>query len=91
MTGPGSGDGVGTMVVMPPMGDAAGDLVLAHWFKAPGDRVTKGEPLFEVATDKVEVAVESLYTGTLTRLVCAEGETAEPGDPIAFIDEGAQG
>lgn len=77
------------MVVMPPMGDASGELVLAHWFKAPGDRVEKGETLFEVETDKVTVPVESLYSGTLTELLVAEGATATAGAPIAAIDDGA--
>ena len=77
-------------VVMPPMGDAAGDLVLALWHKAPGDRVEKGEPLFDVATDKVDMSVESLYAGTLTRIVCAEGQSAVEGETIAYIDESGQ-
>lgn len=78
-----------TPVVMPPMGDAAGDLVLSRWFKAPGDHVTKGEPLFEVATDKVEVAVEALDSGVLTQLLVAEGESAEEGQTIAYIEADA--
>lgn len=73
-------------VVMPPMGDAAGELVLNHWFKAAGDTVAKGEPFFEVATDKVEVAVEALDSGTVTQLLLAEGEEAEAGQTIAYID-----
>jgi pyruvate dehydrogenase E2 component (dihydrolipoamide acetyltransferase) len=77
-------------VVMPPMGDAAGELVLNRWFKAPGDRVDKGEPFFEVATDKVEVAVEALDSGTLTSLIVGEGESAEPGQVIAYLDPSAR-
>lgn len=73
-------------IVMPPMGDAAGDLVLNRWFKAPGDQVAKGEPLFEVATDKVEVAVEALDSGTVTEILVAEGDSAEEGQTIGFID-----
>jgi pyruvate/2-oxoglutarate dehydrogenase complex dihydrolipoamide acyltransferase (E2) component len=80
---------VDTPVVMPPMGDAAGDLVLSRWFKAAGDQVTKGEPLFEVATDKVEVAVEALDSGVLTQLLVAEGESAEEGQTIAYIEAGS--
>jgi 2-oxoglutarate dehydrogenase E2 component (dihydrolipoamide succinyltransferase) len=72
-------------VVMPPMGDAPGELVLSRWFKGPGDHVAKGEPLFEVTTEKVDVAIESLYTGTVTRLLLAEGEAAAEGATIALI------
>lgn len=75
-------------VVMPPMGDAAGELVLNRWYKAPGDPVAKGEPLFEVATDKVEVDVEALDAGTLSTRLLAEGQSAEAGQAIAYIETG---
>lgn len=73
-------------VVMPPLGDAAGELILSRWFKQVGDRVAKGESFFEVETDKVEVGVEALDTGVVAELVVAEGEAAEPGAVIAYLD-----
>lgn len=76
-------------VVMPPLGDAAGELVLARWLRAPGDRIAKGEELFEVETDKVTVPVESLYAGVVVELLLDEGASAAEGDPIATIDDGA--
>jgi pyruvate/2-oxoglutarate dehydrogenase complex dihydrolipoamide acyltransferase (E2) component len=69
------------------MGDAAGELVMSRWFKTAGERVAKGEPLFEVATDKAEV--EALDTGVLSRILLAEGQSAEPGETIAYIDADA--
>ncbi len=71
---------------MPPLCDAAGELVLNRWFKAPGDRVDKGEPFFEVATDKTESEVEALDSGTVSKLILPEGESAEAGQIIAYID-----
>lgn len=73
-------------VLMPPMGDAAGDLVVSRWFKAPGDSVAKGEALFEVSTDKVEISVEALDSGTLSEVLLGEGDTAEEGQTIAYIE-----
>ncbi len=73
-------------VVMPPLGDAAGELVVSAWLKAVGDPVTKGEDLFQVATDKVEVNVEALDSGILRRVLVAEGEAADPGQVIAVLD-----
>lgn len=75
-------------VVMPPMGDAAGELVLNRWLKRPGESVVKGEPLFEVATDKVELTVEALASGTVARLLVEEGQAAEEGQEIAYIEQG---
>jgi pyruvate dehydrogenase E2 component (dihydrolipoamide acetyltransferase) len=77
------------VVVMPPFGDASGELVLAHWHKAPGDRVEKGEALFDVETEKVTVPVESLYAGTLVEVLLDEGAAASEGAPIATIDDEA--
>lgn len=72
-------------VVMPPLGDAAGELVVSAWLRAVGERVTKGEDLFQVATDKVEVNVEALDSGILGRILVAEGEAADAGQVIAFL------
>lgn len=73
-------------VVMPPMGDAAGELIVSKWFKSPGEPITRGEYLFEVSTDKVEVAVEALAGGTLSRVAVPEGHQAEEGQVIAYIE-----
>ena len=76
------------VVVMPPFGDASGELVLAHWHKSPGERVEKGEALFDVETEKVTVPVESLYAGILVEVLLPEGGAASEGTPIAAIDDG---
>lgn len=72
-------------VVMPPLGDGAGEMVVSAWLKAVGDPVAKGEDLFRVATDKVEVNVEALDSGVLGQVLVAEGETADAGQVIAVI------
>lgn len=77
------------VVIMPPMGDAAGELVLSAWHKRPGESVTAGEPLFEVATEKVTIPVEALVSGVLSRILLEEGASAEEGEPIAYIEDAA--
>ena len=72
-------------VVMPPLGDAAGELVVSAWLRSVGDRIVKGEDLFQVATDKVEVNVEALDSGILGRILVAEGEAADAGQVIAVL------
>jgi pyruvate/2-oxoglutarate dehydrogenase complex dihydrolipoamide acyltransferase (E2) component len=75
-----------TPVVMPPMGDAAGDLVVEAWYKQVGDEIVKGEPLFQVATDKVTIDIEALVTGRLNRIVHEKDSTAEIGEIVAYIE-----
>jgi pyruvate/2-oxoglutarate dehydrogenase complex dihydrolipoamide acyltransferase (E2) component len=67
------------------MGDAAGELILAEWFKVVGDPVRKGEPLFAVETDKTTVTVEALASGVLSGILVQAGEPATEGQPIAHI------
>lgn len=75
-----------TPVVMPPMGDAPGELILCEWYVAVGDVVRKGEPLFDVETDKGVVTVEALVTGKLARTVLQQGDSGEVGDVIAYVE-----
>jgi pyruvate dehydrogenase E2 component (dihydrolipoamide acetyltransferase) len=62
----------------------AGTIV--KWLKAEGDAVEKGEPLYELDTDKVTQEVEAEASGVLLRIAVAEGEVPV-GETIAFIGE----
>jgi pyruvate dehydrogenase E2 component (dihydrolipoamide acetyltransferase) len=55
-----------------------------RWLKAEGDEVAKGEPLFELDTDKVTQEVEADAAGVLLKIVVPEGE-AEVGTTVAVI------
>jgi pyruvate dehydrogenase E2 component (dihydrolipoamide acetyltransferase) len=61
---------------------------IVKWLKAEGDQVEKGEPLYELDTDKVTQEVEAEASGVLLRITVAEGE-ADVGTTIAVI--GRQG
>jgi pyruvate dehydrogenase E2 component (dihydrolipoamide acetyltransferase) len=62
----------------------AGTIV--KWLKSEGDKVEKGEPLYELDTDKVTQEVEAEASGVLLRIAVAEGEVPV-GETIAFIGE----
>jgi len=65
----------------------AGTIV--RWLKAEGDTVEKGEPLYELDTDKVTQEVEADASGVLLKILAGEGEEIEVGKRIAVIgDEG---
>jgi pyruvate dehydrogenase E2 component (dihydrolipoamide acetyltransferase) len=59
------------------------------WLKSEGDTVAKGEPLFEVDTDKVTQEVESDFAGVLLKIVLPSGE-APVGQTIAYIGEAGE-
>jgi pyruvate dehydrogenase E2 component (dihydrolipoamide acetyltransferase) len=52
-------------IIVPPLSQTSDSLVLQGWLKKPGDKVSKGEALFTVETDKASLEVESPESGTL--------------------------
>ena len=60
---------------------------IGSWLKAEGDTVKKGEPLAQIETDKALVDVEAPCDGTVLKLLCAEGDEAACGVPIAVIGQ----
>jgi len=59
---------------------------IVKWLKSEGDKVEKGEPLYELDTDKVTQEVEADASGVLLRIAVAEGEVPV-GRTIAVIGE----
>jgi pyruvate dehydrogenase E2 component (dihydrolipoamide acetyltransferase) len=72
-------------VIMPALGMAQDEGVLLRWFKKEGEMVTAGEPLMEVATDKVDVQVEAPASGLLTAVTAQEGDEIPVGQVIGLI------
>jgi len=74
-------------VIMPDLGQTAAEGKIVRWLKKPGDRVSMGEPLLEVETDKVTMEVESYKGGYLRAILVAEGEVATALSPIAILTD----
>jgi len=72
-------------VVMPALEMAQETGKLIAWRKKEGDRVSKGEPLLEIETDKAVVEVEAPADGILAGIKAAEGAEIPVGQTIAWI------
>ena len=72
-------------VIMPALGMAQDEGILLRWLKKEGEMVQAGEPLMEVATDKVDVQVEAPATGMLTAVTAQEGDEIPVGQVIGLI------
>src|SRR5205823_225261 len=59
---------------------------IVKWLKSEGEAVKKGEPLYELDTDKVTQEVEAPFAGVLLKIAVNEGE-APVGAVVAFIGE----
>src|SRR5579864_9031412 len=72
-------------VVMPALEMAQETGKLIAWRKKEGDRVSKGEPLLEIETDKAIVEVEAPADGLLVGIKAGEGAEIPVGQTIAWI------
>src|SRR5260370_41210152 len=72
-------------VVMPALEMAQETGKLIAWRKQEGDRVTKGEPLLEIETDKAVVEVEAPADGILAGIKASAGDEIPVGRTIAWI------
>jgi pyruvate dehydrogenase E2 component (dihydrolipoamide acetyltransferase) len=80
---------VATEVILPRLGQGMEAGTIVRWLKSEGDRVERGEPLFELDTDKVTQEVEAEASGVLLRIAVAEGEVPV-GQTVAFIGEAGE-
>src|SRR6266545_4061309 len=75
-----------TEVKLPRLGQGMESGTIVKWLKSEGEAVEKGEPLYELDTDKVTQEVEADASGVLLKIAVSEGEV-EVGKTIAVIGE----
>jgi pyruvate dehydrogenase E2 component (dihydrolipoamide acetyltransferase) len=75
-----------TEIKLPRLGQGMESGTIVKWLKSEGDEVQKGEPLYELDTDKVTQEVEADASGVLLKIAIAEGEVPV-GKTIAVIGE----
>ncbi|MEK4335690.1 MULTISPECIES: dihydrolipoamide acetyltransferase family protein [Bacillus] len=71
---------------MPQLGESVTEGTISKWLVSPGDHVNKYDPIAEVMTDKVNAEVPSSFTGTITKLAAAEGDTLQVGEVFCEIE-----
>ena len=76
-------------VKLPRLGQGMESGTIVKWLKAEGDPVEKGEPLYELDTDKVTQEVEAEASGLLLKIAVLEGEVPV-GRTIAVIGEAGE-
>ena len=78
-----------TEIKLPRLGQGMESGTIVKWLKSEGDEVQKGEPLYELDTDKVTQEVEADASGVLLKISISEGEV-EVGKTIAVIGEAGE-
>ncbi|MFC9361750.1 2-oxo acid dehydrogenase subunit E2 [Rhodococcus sp. NPDC057014] len=78
---------IGTTVELPSLGENVTEATITRWLTSVGDRVEAGEPLLEVATDKVDTEIPSPAAGILLEILAQEDTVVEVGTAIAVLGE----
>jgi pyruvate dehydrogenase E2 component (dihydrolipoamide acetyltransferase) len=73
-------------VRIPQMGEGLQEARLVGFLKAPGDKVRRDDPLYQMETDKAVMDVESPYDGTLVMWTAEEGKVLPIGSEIAKME-----
>jgi pyruvate dehydrogenase E2 component (dihydrolipoamide acetyltransferase) len=74
-----------TIVTMPRLSDTMTEGTVATWLKKVGDKISEGDILAEIETDKATMEFESFNEGTLLYIGIPEGETAPVDSLLAII------
>jgi len=73
------------VVTMPRLSDTMTDGTVATWLKKVGDKISEGDILAEIETDKATMEFESFNSGTLLEIGIQEGESAPVDSVLAII------
>ncbi|HEX8703993.1 MAG TPA: pyruvate dehydrogenase complex dihydrolipoamide acetyltransferase [Myxococcaceae bacterium] len=76
-------------IQMPNLSPTMKEGKIVKWHKKVGDKISSGEAIAELETDKSNLDVEAYDDGFLLQIVVGEGESAPVGSPIAYV--GAKG
>lgn len=77
-------------VQMPQLGASMERGTIMKWFKKEGDRVTTGEPLVEIMTDKTNMEIEAEVSGVLLQICTNVDEEVAVHHVIAYIGEAGE-
>lgn len=77
-----------TNITMPKLSDTMLEGTLLKWHKKAGDKISVGDVIADVETDKATMEMEAFDDGVLAELLIPEGGVVKVGDPIARLDGG---
>ncbi|MBX3010482.1 MAG: 2-oxo acid dehydrogenase subunit E2 [Caldilineaceae bacterium] len=78
-----------TEVKLPDLGEGVEEASISRWLVKEGDTVNAGDPILEVATDKVDTEMPAPVSGKILKIHVRENEIATPATVLAMI--GAEG
>lgn len=75
------------VITMPRLSDTMEEGTLIKWNAAVGDKISAGDTIADIETDKATMELQAFDDGTLAKIVVNDGETAPVGSPIVVFAE----
>lgn len=75
-------------IQMPKLGESVQEATITKWFVKAGDRIEEDQPLFEVATDKVDSEIPSPVDGIMKKIIYQQNSLVPVGEIVAIIETG---
>ena len=72
---------------VPTVGESITEVMIGEWLKKEGDFAAEDEPVVIIETDKVNVELPAPVSGVITKITKGDGDDAEVGDVIGFMEE----
>lgn len=76
-------------VILPKLGQTVEEATIVRWCKSEGEKISKGDILFEIETDKAVLEVESFFEGILLKVLSGDGAVLPVNTVVGYI--GKQG
>ncbi|GMH21802.1 hypothetical protein Nepgr_023645 [Nepenthes gracilis] len=74
-------------IFMPALSSTMTEGKIVSWIKSEGDKLSKGDGVVVVESDKADMDVETFYDGYLAKIIVEEGSVAPVGSAIALLAE----
>jgi 2-oxoglutarate dehydrogenase E2 component (dihydrolipoamide succinyltransferase) len=74
-------------IVVPQLGESVVEARVARWLKKEGDRVSTGDPVVELETEKIDLEVGADHPGVIASIKHREGDDVKVGEVLAVVDE----
>jgi 2-oxoglutarate dehydrogenase E2 component (dihydrolipoamide succinyltransferase) len=72
-------------ILIPKLGESVQEATITKWFVKEGDTIEEDDPIFEVATDKVDSEIPSSVDGVVSKILFKEDDVVPVGEVVAII------
>lgn len=73
-------------IIVPEVGESGMDLTFVQWVVEVGARVSEGDDLFELDTDKTTMLIEAFESGTLREVSVQAGDPVQARQVIGILE-----